>query len=76
MLCEYTPFFCGLFLKQFYAMRKSSHSYEKKILIAMRIIPCLNSLKQRILVIFPPMHNTDNREVQSEEIFPDYRHEE
>ena len=41
-----------------------------------RIIPCLNSLKQRILVIFPPMHNTANREVQSEEIFPDYRHEE
>ena len=42
----------------------------------MRKIPCLNSLKQRILVIFLPMHNTDNREVSSEEIFPDYPHEE
>ena len=30
VLCEYTPFFCGLFLKQFYAMRKSSHYNEKK----------------------------------------------
>ena len=40
----------------------------------MRIIPCLNSLKQRILVIFLPMHNTDNREVSSEEISLDYPH--
>ena len=64
-------------------MRKKSHHGENffslrgEFFLAMvRIIPCLNSLKQRILVIFPPMHNTDNREVQSEEIFPDYRHEE
>ena len=42
----------------------------------MRIIPCQNSLKQGIQVIFLPMHNIDNREVSSEGIFPDYPHEE
>ena len=40
-------------------MRINSHYSENN--------PCLNSLKQRILVIFLPMHNTDNREVLSEE---------
>lgn len=57
-------------------MRKNTHCNEYFFLTAVRKIPCLNSLKRHILVIFLPMHNTDNREVQSEEIFPDYRHEE
>ena len=57
-------------------MEKKYSLQGELILTTVRIIPCLNSLKRRILVIFLPMHNTDNREVQSEEIFPDYRHEE
>ena len=69
MLCEYTPFLCAAFSQTFLCL-------GEKVFITMRKIPCLNSLKRHILVIFLPMHNIDNREVSSEGIFPDYPHEE
>lgn len=61
-------------MKRFSIPPREERERHSHTMSAYRIIPCLNSLKQRILIIFLPMHNTDNREVSSEEISPDYPH--